>query len=75
MILPLFVGREVSVKAIEKALEEQKMIMLLTQRDMAVENPTVEDLYKVGVVGLIMRMLKLPDGRIKVLVQGLSVRA
>jgi len=72
MILPLFVGREMSVKAIEESLARDKMILLLTQRDLNVENPTTEELYSVGVVGLIMRMLKLPDGRIKVLVQGLN---
>jgi ATP-dependent Lon protease len=72
MILPLFVGRDMSIKAIEEALEDGKMIMLLTQRDLSVETPMASDLYDVGVVGLIMRMLKLPDGRIKVLVQGLS---
>jgi ATP-dependent Lon protease len=72
MILPLFVGRDMSIKAIEESLSEHKTIMLLTQRDVNVENPGIDDLYRVGVVGLIMRMLKLPDGRIKVLVQGLS---
>ena len=72
MILPLFVGREMSVKAIEDSLSKDKMILLLTQKDLNVESPTTEDLYSVGVVGLIMRMLKLPDGRIKVLVQGLN---
>ncbi|MDP2167001.1 MAG: endopeptidase La [Thermodesulfovibrionales bacterium] len=72
MILPLFVGREMSISAIDKALSSDRMIMLLTQRDMSVENPGPEDLYSVGVVGLIMRMLKLPDGRVKVLVQGLA---
>jgi len=72
MILPLFVGRDMSIKAIEEALEDSKMIMLLTQRDLSVETPMASELYEVGVVGLIMRMLKLPDGRIKVLVQGLS---
>jgi len=72
MILPLFVGRDMSIKAIEEALEDTKMIMLLTQRDLSVETPVASELYDIGVVGLIMRMLKLPDGRIKVLVQGLS---
>jgi ATP-dependent Lon protease len=72
MILPLFVGREMSIKAIEHALGTNKMILLLTQRDLSVESPVPEDLYEVGVVGLIMRMLKLPDGRVKILVQGLS---
>jgi ATP-dependent Lon protease len=72
MILPLFVGREVSIRAIEESLASNKMVLLLTQRDVSVDEPKVEDLYDVGVVGLIMRMLKLPDGRIKVLVQGVS---
>jgi ATP-dependent Lon protease len=72
MILPLFVGREMSIKAIEHALSDNKMIMLLAQKDMTVETPAPDDLYATGVVGLIMRMLKLPDGRVKILVQGLS---
>ncbi len=72
MILPLFVGREMSIKAIEHALSTNKMIMLLTQKDLNAENPSPSDLYPVGTVGLIMRMLKLPDGRVKVLVQGLT---
>ncbi len=72
MILPLFVGREMSIKAIDNSLSADKMIMLLTQKDLNVENPGADDLYRIGVVGLIMRTLKLPDGRVKVLVQGLS---
>lgn len=72
MILPLFVGREVSIKAIDHALSTNKMIMLLTQKDLNAENPTPNDLYAIGTVGLIMRMLKLPDGRVKILIQGLS---
>ena len=72
MIIPLFVGREVSIKAIDKALAGNRMVLLLTQKDLVIENPTVNDLYTVGTVGMIMRMLKLPDGRVKILVQGLS---
>jgi len=72
MIIPLFVGRELSIKAIEQALAENRMILLLTQRDMSIENPGAADLYETGTVGMIMRMLKLPDGRVKILVQGLS---
>ncbi|MDH4230583.1 MAG: endopeptidase La [Nitrospirota bacterium] len=72
MIIPLFVGREISIKAIDHALSSNRMILLLTQRDLSIENPTSGDLYTVGTVGMIMRMLKLPDGRVKVLVQGLS---
>jgi ATP-dependent Lon protease len=72
MIIPLFVGREISIKAIEQALSESRMILLLTQRDVGVESPSVTDLYETGTVGMIMRMLKLPDGRVKILVQGLA---
>ena len=72
MIIPLFVGREISIKAIEQALAESRMILLLTQKDLNVENPTASDLYETGTVGMIMRMLKLPDGRVKILVQGLA---
>ncbi len=72
MILPLFVGREMSIKAIDHALDSNRMVMLVTQKDLNVENPAPGDLYTIGTVGLIMRMLKLPDGRVKILVQGIS---
>lgn len=72
MIIPLFVGREMSIKAIEEALAGNKMIILVAQKDTNIENPEEKDLYQVGTVGMIMRMVKLPDGRIKILVQGLS---
>ncbi len=72
MILPLFVGREVSIKAVDEALKADRMILLLTQMDVNIESPGPEDLYRVGVVGMVMRTLKLPDGRIKVLVQGVT---
>ncbi|KJR40083.1 ATP-dependent protease La [Candidatus Magnetoovum chiemensis] len=72
MILPLFVGREKSINAIDNSLNTNRMIMLLTQKDLRVENPDADDLYTIGTVGLIMRMLKLPDGRVKILVQGLT---
>ncbi len=72
MILPLFVGREMSIKAIEYSLNTNRMVLLLTQKDLNIENPPPEDLYSVGTVAVIMRMLKLPDGRVKILVQGLS---
>jgi len=72
MVLPLFVGREMSIKAIEVALEGNRMIFLTSQKDINIENPSPSDLYSVGTVGLIMRMLKLPDGRIKILVQGVA---
>jgi len=72
MVLPLFVGREMSIKAIEAALAGNRMIFLATQKALDVENPTPEDIHQIGTVGIIMRMLKLPDERIKILVQGLS---
>ena len=72
MVLPLFVGRDMSIKAIETALEGNRMIFLASQKDINVESPSPSDLYSMGTVGVIMRMLKLPDGRIKILVQGVS---
>src|ERR1700690_694897 len=72
MIIPLFVGREISIKAIEHSLTNDRMILLLTQKDLSLETPEVTDLYTVGTVGMIMRMLTLPDGRVKILVQGLA---
>lgn len=72
MILPLFVGREMSIRSIDHALNSNRMIMLLTQKDLNIENPGPDDLFTVGTVGIIMRMLKLPDGRVKILVQGLT---
>lgn len=72
MVLPLFVGRDMSIKAIEAALAGNQMIFLATQKALDIENPTADDIHTVGTVGIIMRMLKLPDERIKVLVQGLS---
>ncbi|MBM4300445.1 MAG: endopeptidase La [Deltaproteobacteria bacterium] len=70
MVLPLFVGRETSVLAIEAALAQDRLILLATQKDQSVENPDPADIYHVGTVSLILRMLKLPDGRLKILVQG-----
>ncbi|MDI6890334.1 MAG: endopeptidase La [Thermodesulfovibrionales bacterium] len=72
MILPLFVGREMSIRAIEYSLNTNRMVLLITQKDLDIESPTIEDLYSVGTVGVIMRMLKLPDGKVKILVRGLS---
>ncbi|HIJ59440.1 MAG TPA: endopeptidase La [Nitrospirae bacterium] len=72
MIVPLFVGRDVSIKAIDHSLNTNRMILLVTQKDMTLENPSTEDLYSSGTVCMVMRMLKLPDGRVKILVQGLK---
>jgi ATP-dependent Lon protease len=74
MVIPLFVGREKSKNAIDHALSTNRMILLLTQKNMEIEEPRRSDVYNVGTVALIMRMLKLPDGRMRILAQGL-VRA
>jgi len=70
MLLPLFVGREKSVRAVEEAVAKDGYLLLATQKDPSVENPSPEELYSVGTVGKVLRMLKLPDGRVKALVQG-----
>ncbi len=72
MILPLFVGRDLSIQAIEAALDGDRLLALVTQRDPDTEDPGPDDLYAIGTVGMIMRMMRLPDGRLKVLVQGLT---
>ncbi len=72
MIIPLFVGRPGSVEAVNEALEQNKLLMLVTQKDATRDNPTKEELYNVGMVCMVMRTLKLPDGRLKVLVQAVS---
>ena len=73
MIVPLFVGREKSVIAIEevmKATNKDKSILLVAQKESQIDNPSSKDLYKVGVLANILQMLKLPDGTVKVLVEG-----
>src|ERR1041385_283886 len=72
MIVPLFVSREKSIRAVDEALAENRMILLASQKDLDKEEPTADDLYGVGTAAVIMRMLKLPDGRIRILVQGLA---
>ncbi|MBL8169569.1 MAG: endopeptidase La [Acidobacteria bacterium] len=72
MIVPLFVSRERSIRAVDQALAENRMIMLAAQEDPNMEEPGAGDLYDVGTVAIIMRMLKLPDGRIRILVQGVA---
>ncbi|HYR87617.1 MAG TPA: endopeptidase La [Terriglobia bacterium] len=72
MIVPLFVNRERSAKAVDQALAENRMIMLVSQKNANVDDPKAEDLHDFGTVSVIMRMLKLPDGRVRILVQGFS---
>jgi ATP-dependent Lon protease len=70
MIVPLFVGRDKSVVALEKAMEADKDIFLITQLDPAQDDPARDDLYDIGVVATVLQMLKLPDGTVRVLVEG-----
>jgi len=72
IIVPLSIGRDQSVAAIEAALSDHRKIILTGQKDGSMENPEEDGLYQVGTVAMIMRMLKLPDGKMRVLVQGLS---
>jgi ATP-dependent Lon protease len=72
MIVPLFVSRDRSIKAVDEALSQNRLIFLVSQKDVDKEEPHQDDLHTVGTVAVIMRMLKLPDGRIRILIQGLS---
>jgi ATP-dependent Lon protease len=74
MVIPLFVGREKSVRALESAMEHGKTILLVAQKRADVDDPAIDDLYELGTVSNILQLLKLPDGTVKVLVEG-SVRA
>lgn len=71
MILPLFVGREASIRAVNEALAKDRLIFLAAQKEITDENPAPDSIYPVGTIAMIMRMRKLPDGRVKILVQGL----
>ena len=70
MIVPLFVGREKSVRALEDVMKDDKQILLVTQKNAAQDDPTPADIYMVGTVGTVLQLLKLPDGTVKVLVEG-----
>ncbi len=70
MIIPLFVGRESSIRSVEEALSKNRLIFLASQKDIAEENPTPDSIYETGTVAKIMRMRKLSDGRVKILIQG-----
>ncbi|HET8916703.1 MAG TPA: endopeptidase La [Candidatus Binatia bacterium] len=72
MMLPLFVGRDVSIRAVEESLSRDRLIFLVAQKNSAEEAPSPSDINRVGTIASIMRMLKLADGRVKILVQGLS---
>ena len=70
MVIPLFVGREKSVKALDEAMEGNKKILLVAQKSAADDDPSIDDIYSVGTIANILQLLKLPDGTIKVLVEG-----
>jgi ATP-dependent Lon protease len=70
MIVPLFVGREKSVRALEDVMKDDKQILLVTQKNAAQDDPTTSDIFTVGTVGTVLQLLKLPDGTVKVLVEG-----
>ena len=72
MIVPLFVGREKSINALQKAVENSDTIVLVTQKDAAVDNPSAENLYQVGTLSSILQLVKLPDGTFKVLIEGMQ---
>ena len=70
MIVPLFVGREKSVRALEEVMKNDKQIFLVAQKDAAEDDPDTGDIYTIGTVGTVLQLLKLPDGTVKVLVEG-----
>ena len=70
MVIPLFVGRNNSIRALEKSMEDDKRILLVAQKDAAQDEPDVDDIYDVGCVSTILQLLELPDGTVKVLVEG-----
>ncbi|AKC32223.1 endopeptidase La [Candidatus Pantoea carbekii] len=72
MVIPLFVGREKSIRCLEIAMEHDKKIFLVAQREAAKDDPSINDLFSVGTVASVLQMLKLPDGTVKVLVEGLQ---
>ncbi|MCE8472663.1 LON peptidase substrate-binding domain-containing protein, partial [Rhodovulum sulfidophilum] len=70
MIVPLFVGREKSVRALEEVMQDDKQILLSAQVDPAMDEPSAEGIYRTGVLANVLQLLKLPDGTVKVLVEG-----
>ena len=72
MIVPLFVGREKSVRALEDVMKDDKQILLIAQRNAADDDPSSDDIYEVGTISTVLQLLKLPDGTVKVLVEGVA---
>src|SRR5437762_11120338 len=70
MVVPLFVGRQKSIRALEEAMNKQKFILLAAQKDAKTNDPAEDDIYRVGTFGTVVQLLRLPDGTVKVLVEG-----
>ena len=70
MVIPLFVGREKSIQALERAMRDDKKIFLVAQKDAGQDDPSPDDIYRIGTISTILQLLKLPDGTVKVLVEG-----
>ena len=70
MIVPLFVGREKSVKALEEVMKDDKQILLIAQKNATQDDPGPDDIYTIGTLGTVLQLLKLPDDTVKVLVEG-----
>jgi len=72
MIVPLFVGRDKSVRALDDVMKDDKKILLVAQKNAADDDPSSDEIYQVGTVATVLQLLKLPDGTVKVLVEGIS---
>ncbi|HHZ70165.1 MAG TPA: endopeptidase La, partial [Methylococcaceae bacterium] len=70
MVIPLFVGRDKSIDALDVAMKEDKQILLIAQKEAEIDDPSFDDLYEIGTLANILQLLKLPDGTVKVLVEG-----
>ena len=70
MVVPLFVGREKSIKALQEVMKTDKSIVLVSQKNSEIDDPTSKDLYQYGCLSKVLQLLKLPDGTVKVLVEG-----
>src|SRR5210317_2191707 len=70
MVIPLFVGREKSINALDTAMQEDKKILLVAQKNAEIDDPSIEDIHEIGTLSTILQLLKLPDGTVKVLVEG-----
>lgn len=70
MVIPLFVGREKSIEALEQAMTADKQVLLVAQKNASDDDPSADDIYRIGTIATILQLLKLPDGTVKVLVEG-----